>query len=82
MAGRILLSGRSYALVVAGRSGGGAIEVIVTPTQVQFLAGVADNLLRKVLVGREHVQDGVPQWMGETVGFWNGDTLIAYSGPS
>ena len=30
---------------------GGPIEVMVTPTQVQFLAGVADNLLRKVLVG-------------------------------
>ena len=58
---------------------GGPIEVMVTQTQVQFLAGVADNLLRKVLVGREHVQDGVPQWMGETVGFWNGDTLVAWT---
>ena len=53
--------------------------MMVTQTQVQFLAGVADNLLRKVLIGREHVQDGVPQWMGETVGFWNGDTLVAWT---
>ena len=58
---------------------GGPIEVMVTPTQVQLLSGIADNFLRKVLIGREHVQDGVPQWWGETVGFWNGDTLIAYT---
>ena len=60
-------------------SHGGPIEVMMTPTQVQFLVGQADNLLRKVLVGREHVQDGVPQWWGETIGFWNGDTLIAWT---
>ncbi len=60
-------------------SGHGPIEFLVTPHQVQLLAGVADNLLRKVLIGREHVQNGVPQWMGETIGFWNGDTLIAWT---
>jgi hypothetical protein len=54
------------------------IEVLVTPNQVQFLAGIADNFLRKVLIGREHVQQ-VPQWYGETVGFWNGDTLVAWT---
>lgn len=54
------------------------IEVLVTPTQVQFVAGVADNFLRKVLIGREHVQQ-VPQWYGETVGFWDGDTLVAWT---
>jgi len=54
------------------------VEVIVTPHQVQFLGGIADNFLRKILVGREHVSE-VPQWYGETVGFWNGDTLIAWT---
>ena len=57
---------------------GGPIEVMTTPTQVQFLSGIADNLLRKVLVGRQHVQK-VPQWHGETVGFWNGNTLVAWT---
>ena len=57
---------------------GGTIEVMVTPHQVQFLSGIADNLLRKVLVGRSHVQQ-VPQWYGETVGFWNGTTLVAWT---
>jgi hypothetical protein len=57
---------------------GGTIEVMMTPHQVQFLAGIADNLLRKVLVGRTHVQQ-VPQWYGETVGFWNGTTLVTWT---
>ena len=50
----------------------GQIEIMTTPNQVQFLAGVADNFLRRVLIGRSHVQQ-VPQWYGETVGFWKGD---------
>jgi hypothetical protein len=54
------------------------IEVMVTPNQVQFLSGVADNFLRRVLIGRNHVQK-VPQWYGETVGFWNGNTLVAWT---
>ena len=62
----------------AQASHGGPIEVMVTPHQVQFLTGIADNLLRRVLVGRTHVQK-VPQWYGETVGFWNGNTLVAWT---
>ena len=57
---------------------GGDIEVMMTPYQVQFLSGIADNFLRRVLVGRKHVQK-VPQWYGETVGFWNGNTLVAWT---
>jgi hypothetical protein len=53
-------------------------EVLTTPNQVQFLAGVADNFIRKVHVGQEHV-DNVPQWYGETVGFWNGDALVSWT---
>jgi hypothetical protein len=54
------------------------IEVLVTPHQVQLLSGVADNFVRKVLIGQRHVQQ-VPQWYGETVGFWNGDQLVAWT---
>jgi hypothetical protein len=57
---------------------GGSIEVLMTPNQVQFLSGIADNLLRKVHVGQKHVQQ-VPQWYGETVGFWNGNTLVTWT---
>jgi hypothetical protein len=57
---------------------GGTIEVLMTPNQVQFLSGIADNLLRKIHIGQKHVQQ-VPQWYGETVGFWNGNTLVAWT---
>jgi hypothetical protein len=57
---------------------GEPIEVMVTPYQVQFLSGIADNFLRKVLIGQKHVQQ-IPQWFGETVGFWNGSTLVAWT---
>jgi hypothetical protein len=57
---------------------GGQIEVLMTPHQVQFLSGIADNFVRKVLIGRKHVQQ-VPQWFGETIGFWNGNTLVAWT---
>ena len=54
------------------------IEVLVTQNQVQFFSSLADNFIRKILVGQEHVEQ-VPQWYGETVGFWNGDSLIAWT---
>jgi len=59
-------------------SSGGNFELSITPTRVEFLSGIADNFLREVLIGREHVQK-VPQWYGETVGFWDGDTLITWT---
>jgi hypothetical protein len=62
----------------AEASHGGPIELMMNPNQVQFLTGIADNLLRRVLIGRQHVQK-VPQWFGETVGFWNGNTLVAWT---
>jgi hypothetical protein len=54
------------------------IEILMTPNQVQLLAGVADNFIRKIHIGQQHVGK-VPQWYGETVGFWNGNTLIAWT---
>jgi len=54
------------------------IEIVMTPNQVQLLAGVADNFIRKVHIGQQHVLK-VPQWYGETVGFWNGNKLVAWT---
>jgi hypothetical protein len=62
----------------AQRSGGGMGQVTVTPWKVQFLSGTAANFLRQVLIGKDHVQK-VPQWYGETVGFWDGTTLVAWT---
>jgi hypothetical protein len=59
-------------------SRGDQFQLTVTVNQVQFISGIADNFLRQVLIGREHVQK-VPQWYGETVGFWDGTTLVAWT---
>ncbi len=62
-------------------------SVLVTPELVQFLAGDADNFITNIHVGRVFDMDGavprlgadVPQWYGETIGFWDGDTLITWT---
>lgn len=54
------------------------LEIMMNPNQVQMLGGIADNFLFKVLIGRKHVQQ-VPQWYGETIGFWDGDTLVSWT---
>jgi hypothetical protein len=65
--------------------------VVATPDMVQILAGVADNFITSVRVGREFdmtdVANGgvprlgaaVPRWYGETIGFWDGDVLITWT---
>jgi hypothetical protein len=62
----------------ANSSRGTNFELTITPTRVEFLSGIAANFVREVLIGRQHVQK-VPQWYGETVGFWDGETLIAWT---
>src|SRR5438552_4709984 len=59
-------------------SNAGNFQLTMATWQVQFLSGIADNFLRQVLIGKEHVQK-VPQWYGETVGFWDGTTLVAWT---
>ena len=59
-------------------SQGGNFQLTMTPWNVQFLSGIAANFLRQVLIGKEHVQK-VPQWYGETVGFWDGTTLVSWT---
>ena len=70
----------------SGPGGPGSLDVTVTPTRVQFLGG-SGNAIRNVHVGRDFDLSGavprlgadVPQWMGETVGFWDGDALITWT---
>jgi len=61
--------------------------VMVTPNMVQILAGVARNFITNIHIGREFNLDGavprlgadVPRWYGETIGFWDEDTLITWT---
>jgi hypothetical protein len=70
----------------SGPGGPGSLDVTVTPTRVQFLGG-SGNAIRNVHVGRSFDLSGavprlgadVPRWMGETVGFWDGDALITWT---
>ena len=59
-------------------SRGGDFQLTMTPWNVQFLSGIADNFLRQVMVGKTHVQK-VPQWYGEMIGFWDGTTLVTWT---
>ncbi|HUF72618.1 MAG TPA: hypothetical protein VMR74_06950, partial [Gammaproteobacteria bacterium] len=51
------------------------IQVSVTPWQVQLVSGTALNFLRQILIGQRHATL-ISQWYGETVGFWDGETLV------
>jgi hypothetical protein len=59
-------------------SQGGNFQLTMNVNQVQFLSGIAANFLRQVQIGKQHVQK-VPQWYGETVGFWDGTTLVTWT---
>lgn len=56
----------------------GNFQLTMTTWQVQMISGIADNFLRQVMIGKQHVQK-VPQWWGETVGFWDGTTLVTWT---
>jgi hypothetical protein len=61
--------------------------IMVTPDMVQILAGVARNFITNINIGREFNMTGavprlgqdVPRWYGETIGFWDHDTLITWT---
>ncbi len=62
------------------------LDVTVTPGRVQFLGGTG-NAIRHVQIGREFNMEGavprlgqdVRRWLGETIGFWDGSTLITWT---
>jgi hypothetical protein len=62
-------------------------DVLVTPKLVEIKAGVADNFVTDIHIGRSFNMDGavprlgqdVPRWYGETIGFWDGDVLVTWT---
>ncbi|MCP5144568.1 MAG: hypothetical protein H6978_07060 [Gammaproteobacteria bacterium] len=70
----------------SGPGGPGELDVTVTAERVQFWGG-SGNAIRNVHIGRAFDHSGavprlgadVPQWMGETIGFWDGDALITWT---
>ena len=67
--------------------GGNRINLVVTPDLVLDMRNAAKTLITQIHVGREFNQKGavprlgadVPQWFGETVGFWDGEALITWT---
>jgi hypothetical protein len=57
----------------------GNFQLTMTPWMVQTISGIADNFLRQIMIGKEQHVQRVPQWYGETIGFWDGTTLISYT---
>ncbi|HZF27765.1 MAG TPA: hypothetical protein VE907_01480 [Gammaproteobacteria bacterium] len=61
--------------------------IMVTPEMVQIMAGVARNFITDIEIGRTFNMEGnvprigadVPRWYGETIGFWDKDTLITWT---
>jgi hypothetical protein len=62
----------------AQASQGGNFQLIMNKDTIQLVSGIADNFIRQIHVGRQHVQQ-VPQWFGETVGFWDGTSLVTWT---
>ena len=62
-------------------------QVMVTPQMVQIYMSGAMNFVTNIHVGRSFKMDGpvprlgeqVPRWYGETIGFWDHDTLITWT---
>ncbi|HLH43895.1 MAG TPA: hypothetical protein VKV74_12975 [Bryobacteraceae bacterium] len=57
----------------------GNFQLTMSTWNVQFLSGIADNFLRQVMVGKEQHVQKTPQWYGETIGFWDGTTLVTWT---
>jgi uncharacterized protein YukE len=68
-------------------AGTGEHQIMVTPKLVQILTSSSGNYITHIHVGREFDTSGavprlgadVPRWYGETVGFWDGDTLVTWT---
>lgn len=66
--------------------GSGGVEMAILPEQVQFFTGAGGGV-RTVYIGREFNMTGptprlgpdIPQWYGESIGFWDGEALISWT---
>jgi hypothetical protein len=56
-------------------------EFIVTPRQVWMTHEQVNETRRIYTDGREHIpeEEAGPLWLGDSIGFWDGDTLIVHT---
>jgi hypothetical protein len=64
-----------------------AMDIATSPERVQLMASSAENFIRHFNVGRSFNMEGavprlganVPRWFGESIAFWDGDTLVTWT---
>lgn len=64
-----------------------SMDFVTTPGRVELMASSADNFIRHFNIGRSFNMSGkvprlgadVPRWYGESIGFWDHDTLITWT---
>jgi hypothetical protein len=56
-------------------------EFVIKPKQTWMLYGQLQEERRVYTDGRGHVSDtvAIPQWDGDSIGFWDGDTLVIHT---
>ena len=56
-------------------------EFIVTPDQTWLVNEMVNDVRRVYTDGRGHTpdEDAYPSWNGDTIGFWDGDTLVMHT---
>jgi len=67
--------------------GGSSVQMVMTPDYILDMRNAAKTLITQIHMDREFDMSGVvprlgpdvPQWFGETVGFWDGDALITWT---
>jgi hypothetical protein len=67
--------------------GGANVSLTVTPDFVIDMRNSAKTLVTQIHIGREFNEEGVvprlgpdvPQWFGDTIGFWDGEALITWT---
>jgi hypothetical protein len=67
--------------------GGASVNLVLTPELILDIRNAAKTLMTQIHIDREFNMDGavprlgpdVPQWFGETIGFWDGDALITWT---
>ncbi|MEP7314100.1 MAG: hypothetical protein ABI859_16070 [Pseudomonadota bacterium] len=67
--------------------GGNRINIVVTPDLVLDIRNSAKTLVTQIHIGREfdttdaipRLGAAVPQWFGESIGFWDGEVLISWT---
>jgi hypothetical protein len=56
-------------------------EFVVTPNQTWLINEMVNDVRRVYTDGRDHTpeEDAYPSWNGDTIGFWDGDTLVMHT---